>query len=321
MRMIITGGSGFMGTNAVEYFKNKGYGVLSIDIKPPRDKNHRPFWKKCDILDAASLKRIFQNFQPDLLLHLAARTDLKEKKRLQGYAANIDGVRNVIAAANATERLKRILFASSRMVCRIDYQPKNETDVCPPNLYGESKVLTEQIIRSASIKSEWVIVRPTSIWGPWFDIPYKTFFTTIARRMYFKISGFNPLKSFGFVLNTMDQIDKLFQAPSDVVDEKTLYLCDYPPLEVNHWADLIRRRMNLPPIHTVLWYLLKLGAFLGDFLSILGFDRFPITTFRLNNLVTDMVYDTILLESICGSLPFSLEQGVNMTVKWMNDQT
>jgi nucleoside-diphosphate-sugar epimerase len=164
---------------------------------------------------------------------------------------------------------------------------------------------------------EWVLVRPTSIWGPWFDIPYKIFFTSIEKHIYLNPGGFDPVKSFGFVGNTIYQLGKLFDAPVEVVNRRTFYLCDYPPLRVRHWADLIRRNMDLAPILTFPYTLLKGAALIGDLLWSLGWDRVPITRCRLSNLVTDMVYDTSLLHDICGELPFDLEESVRQTVEWM----
>jgi hypothetical protein len=64
---------------------------------------------------------------------------------------------------------------------------------------------------------------------------------------------------------------------------------------------------------------LKLGALTGDLAKALGWTQPPLTSFRLRNLVTEMVYDTRQLEEICGELPFSLEEGVRKTVAWMRE--
>ena len=63
--------------------------------------------------------------------------------------------------------LKKIIIASSMLVCELGYSPKNFNDYKPNTLYGESKVLTEKIVKK--FKNSWTIVRPTSIWGPWFE--------------------------------------------------------------------------------------------------------------------------------------------------------
>lgn len=317
-RILITGGSGFIGTNAVEYYAQKGYQVLNLDIKPPQNKDHNSFWIQCDILDLNKLYKLTKEFEPHYFLHLAARTDLKESKDIKGYATNIDGVKNVIEIVNSCQNLKRVIFASSRMVCKIGYQPKDELDYCPPNLYGQSKVIGENLVHKAKINSEWEIIRLTSIWGPWFDVPYKIFFTTIQKKIYFNPGKFNPQKSFGFVGNTVYQIDKLLHANVNLVNKKTCYVCDYPPLSLRKWADLISKAMKLRPILTVPYPLLKIVGAFGDILAGLGWYRVPLTTFRLNNLITNMVYDTKSLENICGKLPFNIEKGVKQTVAWMN---
>lgn len=318
-RILITGGSGFIGTNAVEYFIDRGYKVLNLDIKPPHKMSYRPFWSEVNILDAEKLRNAFTGFQPHYLLHLAARTDIYEKKSLQGYAANIDGMSNIIEAVRACPTLRRIIVASSRMVCRIGYQPQHDEDYCPPNLYGQSKIETERITRGANLECEWLLVRPTSIWGPWFHMPYKMYFETIKKRIYFNIAGHNPQKSFGFVLNTMYQLEKLLLAPAERVNRKTLYLTDYPPLRVNEWSEMIRKRMDLPPIRTIPYFIAKVGAVVGDMLLPVT-KRYPLNSFRLDNLLTVMVHETSELEAICGELPYSLEEGVDLTVKWLVEQ-
>lgn len=316
-KILITGGSGFIGTNAVEYFSNKGFEVLNIDIKPPQNRNHLRYWIQCDILDLYKYREFVVKFSPDYFIHLAARTDLKETSNIKGYSANIDGVENTIEVSNSCNSLKRIIFASSRMVCSIDYVPKDEFDYCPPNLYGESKKLGENIIRKSNVNAQWIIVRPTSIWGPWFDVPYNIFFATIQKKLYFNPGNFNPFKSFGFVGNTVYQLYKIFQAHANLIDKRTYYLCDYPPLKLKNWAELIRKEMGLKPIFTCPYSLLKLAASIGDVLYKLRWYKVPIQSFRLNNLITNMVHDTKELEELCGDLPYSLEQGVKQTVMWL----
>ena len=46
---------------------------------------------------------------------------------------------------------------------------QNRIRILPPNLYGESKVIGEKLVQESEINCDWVIVRPTSIWGPWFE--------------------------------------------------------------------------------------------------------------------------------------------------------
>jgi len=318
MKIVVTGGSGFIGTNLVGHFIGRGDTVLSLDILPPRNPSHAEFWKPVDILDAGGLRREIGTFAPDVVVHMGARTDL-DGRSLDDYSANTAGVENLIAAVKGSKILKRIIFASSRLVCGIGYQPKNDIDYCPTTLYGESKIAGEMIVREASgrIPCPWVIVRPTSIWGPWFDVPYKTFFLQVAAGRYMHPGSGSILKSFGFVGNTVYEIQRLLDAPAELIHGRTLYLADYPSIDVAVMASVIQRESGAAPIRTVPVGLLRPAARLGDFLKLLGRRNPPLTTFRLNNLLTPMVHDLTYLQSVAGELPYSMEEGVRITVSWL----
>lgn len=317
-KIFITGGSGFIGTNAMEFFLSKGHEVQNFDMRPPQKKDQFQYWLKGNINNLEEYRQAVIKFAPEYFLHLAARTDLLEEKDLiNGYRTNIDGVKNTIEIVSQVSSIKRIIFASSRMVCRIDYIPKDFEDYCPPNLYGTSKVMGEKLVKESTLEKEWCIIRPTSIWGSWFDIPYIVFFRTILNNIYFHPGKHNPNKSFGYVENTIYQIDKLIFAPAEKVNKSSFYLCDYPPLKLREWSELIRLALKSKPIKTYPIWFLKTAAIIGDFLYKFGWMRVPMTSFRLNNLIANMVYDTKELEAICGPLPHSLKDGVETTVEWM----
>lgn len=315
-KIFITGGSGFIGSNLIRHFYNIGFDVLNYDIKEPIDKLHQDKWVKGDILDFNKLHDSVEKFNPDYVIHFAARTDLNENKNIIGYNSNIKGVENIVKIINNNKNIKKTIYASSRMVCRIDYIPNNYHDYWSPNLYGESKMIGEKIVRELA-KHDYVIVRPTSIWGPFFHVPYRTFFDTIKKGTFFLPKGHNPKKSFGFVYNSVFQIEKILF--SEIInDEKTIYLTDYPPIELKTWSDLISNRINNNKTREIPVFILKFIASIGDIFSKLGWKSVPLTTFRYNNMITNMVYDTSELETICGELPYSLEEGVDITLEWIN---
>lgn len=317
-RILVTGGSGFIGTNLVEFFAGRGDAVLSLDIQPPRNAAHRPVWRGVDVLDASRLRGAISEFRPEVILHMAARTDLRGKSAAD-YPANTEGVKNVLEAAKDLPQLRRLVLASSRLVCRIGYMPRDEFDCCPTTAYGESKVAGERIVRAfEGLQCPWVMVRPTSLWGPWFDVPYKTFFTAIRRGLYVHPRGRKIRKSFGFVGNSVYEIEKLVSCSAALVHGKTLYLADYPPLEVRQWAELIRGEMGARPILDVPLWALGFLAKAGDAAKAFGMAEPPLTSFRLDNLLCEMVHDLGPMEAICGKLPCSVEQGVRKTVEWMN---
>lgn len=315
--IIVTGGSGFIGTNLIQSLLRDGHEVLNLDLRPPACATHGALWKRVDITDRAELIAHFTAFQPEYVYHLAARTDM-HGSAVSEYLANTSGTANLIVAAAAVSgRLRRVIFASSRMVCPIGYQPGSPLDYRPPNPYGESKVIGEQMVRAASLACEWVLVRPTSIWGPWFSVPYRDFFDAVSRGRYVHPRGQRIRKSFGFVGNTVFQLRRLMQAPAEAVHGQTFYLADFEPIEVLEWGGVIARAFGVPAIREVPLHLLRIAARAGDLMQALGWKDAPLTSFRLDNLLTQMLYDTGSLEAVCGPLPYRVEDAVPLTVAWM----
>ncbi len=316
-KILVTGGSGFIGTNLVEYFCSKNHEVVNFDLVEPRNKSYRKNWINGDILDKKHLLECFKDFNPEYVVHLAARTDLNETKSIDGYKSNTDGVQNIVEILNTFPNIKRCIYASSRMVCKIDYVPVSFDDFCPPNLYGESKMLGELIVRRYA-NHDFVVVRPTSIWGPYFDIPYRNFFDTVKKGIFFIPKTYKPKKSFGFVYNTVYELEKILFAPKESL-EQNYYLTDYPAIDLKEWADMVSMEFNGKKTMEIPMLILRIVSYAGDLLQKFGWKNPPLTTFRLNNLITHMVYDTNSLEKLCGKLPYNLMEGVSITTKWVNE--
>ncbi|MER7796460.1 NAD(P)-dependent oxidoreductase [Microbacterium sp. NPDC096154] len=321
MKLLITGGSGFIGTNLVARMHRLGAQVQSLDVRPPRNPGQAAFWKRVDILDAPALSEAVGEFGPTHVVHLAARTDL-HGRGVADYRANYDGVTNLIQALARLQQSPRTVYASSRLVFRIGHTPRHDYDYDPSTPYGESKILGEQIIRSeAGAGGAWTIARPTSIWGPWFATPYRDFFDLVARGRYVNPSGHDVFKSFGYVANTVYEIQKLLEENTSTVAERVFWLTDYPPTLVSEWAETVADLVGARRPRTAPMWALRTAASIGDALRTTGaWKNPPLTSFRLNNLITPMVYDTTALESIVGPLPYTMDQGVQRTVEWLKSQ-
>lgn len=317
-KILITGGSGFIGTNLVEHYASKGFDVLNLDLLPPRNIAHIDYWKYADITDESAIRTLVSSFNPDYCFHLAARTDLAGET-VSDYQANTIGVKNVINALASCDAIRFVVFASSMLVCRTGYVPSHARDYCPTTPYGHSKVEGERIVEIyAKDRIPYVIVRPTSIWGPWFSTPYRDFFNVIKRGMYVHPRGFRIFRSYGFVLNTVFQLDKLVEFGKLDMLGRTIYLADYQPIELFEWGVMIQNQLHAPKIRELPLALFKIGASLGDFLKIIKIS-FPLTSFRLNNMLTEAVHDTMPLKELTGSLPFSARDGVRITCDWIKD--
>jgi nucleoside-diphosphate-sugar epimerase len=317
-RVVVTGASGFIGTNVLEFYQRAGAEVINIDYRPPRNQAHHRYWLDIDIREFEPYNRAVRDFEPEIFLHLAARTDLDEKRELAGYAANIQGVENTLRSVEGLKSVKRLVITSSQLVCRPGYTPKNMEDYAPHTLYGESKVQTELITRAwRNAPCPWTLLRPTSIWGPWFDIPYKTFFLAVAQRKYVHQRGVNPLRSFGFVWNGVFEYVAMTLAPERDVDRQTFYLSNADAIKVREWADMIQEEMGVRHVREVPLSLLIGAAKLGDLAQTLGWKNPPLTSFRLKNLTGDNVADMEPVSRIVGPMPYSVDEGVQVTVDWM----
>jgi len=314
IRILITGGSGFIGTNLIDSLVNKGYNVLNIDKAEPLDYKQNSLWKKLNIMDFINLEKVVVEFNPHYLVHLAAKADLKGKT-LVDYNENIEGVDNVIKAIKNCRSIKKTVFASTTLVCKAGYSPKNIRDYSPGNLYGESKKLGEIRVWDSKLLSKWVIVRPTSIWGPWIvQTSYNLFFKMIMKGNYFNIhrkkSG---IKTFGFVLNLVHQIETLL---FNDLNKDVFYLGDKKPYVVSEWADEIslsyRNKKNIQ----IPFFILKFLALFGDLLQFFNL-TFPLTSFRLMNMT--IKYETDIDSELFNKEPFTRKEGVELTLKWFKD--
>jgi len=317
MRILVTGGSGFIGTNLIEYYLSKGEKVINLDISPPKNPQHQPYWRKVDILDLEALRLEIVSFSPSYIINLAAQTGTTDKgRKLEDYATNFRGLRNLMEIARDTPSMERLISTSSMIVCRAGYQPQNEVDYCPDTLYGQSKVLGEKLLREAKeLPYSWVIVRPTGIWGPWFDVPYRNLFKMISKGLYVHPGHGDVTQSLGFVGNTVCQLDRLLRAPADKVHGKTFYLADYPPTNMRGWVDLIQKTFRARKIREVPVWALKVMAKAGDVMKSLGWNLPPLSSSRLKNMLTSFVFD--LDPIIADNLPYDLEAAVQVTVNWI----
>jgi len=320
-RILITGSSGFIGTSAADYAIDRHYNFLNCDLKPPNKNDHEKYWQQIDIRKRGEFEKALISFNPTHILHLAAKTGM-DIKDIGELSANTEGVLYLIDIARGLPDLKKIVFTSSLLVCRNGYIPQNDTDYCPPNLYGESKVLGELTVRqAANLPYSWTIVRPTSVWGPWFEHSYKTFFKMIDKGFYFHQGRWDIVKPIVYVGNAVYMMFKLLLDDSGETGGKTYYLADYPVYTVREWADSIQRELGKSKIKTVPLPILRVVALMGDGLKFAGWSDPPLTSFRLNNMFTGGLYPTEKTQAFVGDLPYSLEDGVRQTVKWMRTQS
>jgi nucleoside-diphosphate-sugar epimerase len=314
VKVLVTGSSGFIGRHLAGHLHKQGYDVVGLDIRPAPDAS----WPTvtCDIRAADPLRDALTAVRPELVAHLAARTDL-EGATVADYDANTAGVRALIDAVMATDSVRRCIFTSTQLIARPGQPRSADDDYAPTTPYGASKAAGEQIVRRWDGPITWCIVRPTTIWGPGMNAHYQRFFRHLRRGTYFHVGRSPRHKSYGFVGNTAHQYRRLLEVEAALVHRRTFYLADYRPISLRDWAENLARQMGAPRIRTLPESGARALAHAGDVFAGLGWRSFPFTSFRLANILTGYTVDTSELERIVGPLPYDTAAGVQATVAWL----
>ena len=201
--------------------------------------------------------------------------------------------------------VQRVIWASSQLVNVPGYQPKNDQDYNPVGEYGKSKMIGEQIIRSSEGGGkDWVIIRPTTVWGPGMSPHYLKLLLMIYRGMYFHV-GYKPLrKSYSYIENLVYQLGCLVTADKPLVHGRTIYIADSEPIELRDWCNGFATHFK-KTIYTMPKPVAQLLAKAGDFAGKVGMQNVPFNSARLNNILTEYVFDTSQIEAICGKSKIS----------------
>ena len=172
-RALVTGATGCVGANIVEALSARGYDVRALRRTTSRLDalaGLDPEFAIGDVLDKVSLSAAMDGC--DLVFHAAAVSQYWRNKPETIYAANVEGTRNVLRAAQA-QGVRRVVFTSSVAVLGVPTergQCLDETgafNLRPAQFhYGHSKVLAEaEVQRAVSEGLDVVIVNPVSVIG------------------------------------------------------------------------------------------------------------------------------------------------------------
>jgi nucleoside-diphosphate-sugar epimerase len=317
MRILITGGSGFIGTNLIETFACQENNILNYSLHPPLNPEQEHYWHAGEILNKKKTAALFQDFQPDWVLHLAARAECDENTTVEaGYRVNTEGMRNVLEAIRATSSVQRTIITSSQFVCAPGRLPQSDTDYFPETVYGQSKVITEQLTRQANLANCWTIVRPTNVWGPWHLRYRREIWRVLERGLYLHPGRQPVVRCYAYVKNVVAQIQKIFAAPRDFVHGQTVYLGD-PPGDIFDWVNGFSCALTGRTVRVVPRPLMRSLALLGDIPSYLTGKPFLINSSRFRSMTTDYLTPMDKTFELLGKNPYSLEDGIRETVEWL----
>jgi len=175
MRIVVTGGAGFVGRELIRLLHDTGEEVLVAD----RLRYGMPDWlqtppegvrlSQVDIRDAPAIRGVIEDFRPDAVVHLAAIHYIPECDADPPLAVstNVTGTVNVLAACPPGTRF---VFASSGAVYEPDEAPHQEmvSSLKPADIYGITKLQGEAYVRAFAADHDLScgIVRLFNVIGP-----------------------------------------------------------------------------------------------------------------------------------------------------------
>ncbi len=174
MKILVTGGAGFIGSHIADAYIDAGHDVVIIDnLSTGRKKNVNPgaTFIECDIRDE-KIKEIFDQHQFDLVNHQAAQMDVRLSVEDPIYDArtNVIGFLNIVQNA-ATHKVRKVIYASSGGVVygEQDYFPADEEHpqrpYCP---YGVTKLIGEKYLfyYAMTFDLKYTAFRYANVYGP-----------------------------------------------------------------------------------------------------------------------------------------------------------
>lgn len=192
--ILITGSSGFVGTNVTQYFLDKGEQVVGVDLtKPYKDFPKELFtFQKCDLTDQDSVLKTFQKFKPKNVVHLAFVT--LRKDIYAEFLADARITLNMLETALKSHVERFILMSSSTVYgLRTVDQPVTEDEKPnPKGTYGKAKLMAEWMARQY-LEAENLpvtIFRGFEIYGPVLTIP------SIVRKLLDRAVKKEPMQLF-----------------------------------------------------------------------------------------------------------------------------
>jgi len=175
MKILVTGGAGFIGSNVVDALVKDGHEVTVLDnLSTGKEENINPEVKfyNIDLLDIESLEFVFREFKPDVVNHHAAQIDVRKSVEDPAF----DAETNIIGSINLFElsinfEVKRIIFSSTggALYGEPEALPASEdTPIEPLSAYGVAKYCVENYLNyfKRLYGIERVILRYANVYGP-----------------------------------------------------------------------------------------------------------------------------------------------------------
>ncbi len=213
IRILVTGGAGYIGSHVVKLLGERGYDVLTYDNLSTGHEWAVLYGKLVvgNLADKGKLRRVFEEFRPDAVMHFAAHIVVPESVRepLKYYRNNVVNTINLLEVMEEFG-VDKFIFSSSAAVYGVPEEiPVSESaPLRPINPYGETKATVERILRDLSMSGKG--------------------FRYVSLR-YFNVAGADPEGRIGFAYpNPTHLIIRAVKAAKGDLRRLEIYGTDYP---------------------------------------------------------------------------------------------
>lgn len=176
MKILVTGGAGFIGSQVVDAYLKAGHQVAVIDNLSTGKRANLPErinLHEGNITDENFVKKVFQEFQPEVVNHHAAQISVvvSVASPLQDAELNILGTLTILEAVRHTPSVKKVIYSSSGGAMYGDptgVPCTEETAAKPVSPYGLSKHTAERYIWLYTTFSPFkaTVLRYANVYGP-----------------------------------------------------------------------------------------------------------------------------------------------------------
>jgi len=289
MSIYLTGASGFVGKNIIEFFRDS---------------------KKI----VKATRNISTEFEEQVVIHLAGKAhDLKKVSSFdEYYKVNTELTKQIFDAFLTSEAKVFITLSSVKAVAdEVDGELTEDATPYPITHYGKSKLLAEQYILSQPIPvgKRVYILRPCMIHGPGNKGNLNLLYSLVSKGLPWPLGLFENLRSYLSIENLCFIIKELIERediPSGVYN-----VADDVPLSTNEVINMIAESKGKKAIILNLSQtLIKMVARIGDLLKL------PLNSERLQKLTESYVVSNAKIKEAIGKpLPVSSRDGLLSTFK------
>ncbi len=328
MKVLITGGSGFLGRYTSRIMRKAGNDVTVLcrgDHKFLSDEGFDII--RGDVCDRGFLINVFNGF--DEVHHIAALTGISVIKPPY-YKINVEGTINVIEAC-LKNNIQKLIYTSSPSVV---YDGKSETlleETAPyPNRflspYSETKAEAEKMVLSANTPGKLLTIslRPHLIWGPEDTNLIPRLLERAQKRKLFIVGGGNNLADLTYVENAaLAQLNasQMLKEGSPVCG-RAYFITNDEPVSLWGFINRILAGSGIAKVENHIPYkaAYTLGAVLEKVYLMLNINKEPVMTrFLASQLATSHTYSVVRAKEELGYKPqISMEEGLERLFSYLN---